>query len=90
MPITVPISRGMTCAVIDLLRLITSLLNVLRLLGYGYLLGSGALDDLVKFAPIKPDTAALRAVIDFHSLSIRHDEIDIITNWAFHGKSSLV
>jgi hypothetical protein len=90
MSMAVTISGSMACTVIDLLRLITRLRYVLRLLGNGYLLGSGAFDDLVKLSPIKPDTPAFRAIIDFHSLTIRHDKIDGRTDWAFHGETSLV
>src|SRR6185369_10958002 len=39
---------------------------------------------------IKPDTATFRAIIDFHSLTIRHDKINGCTDWTFHGGASLV
>jgi hypothetical protein len=84
------ISGSVATAVIDLLRLITRLLYVLGLLGNCSFLGSRALDDFVKFTPVKPDTPAFRAIIDLNPLTIRHDEVNGSTNWAFHGESSLV
>jgi hypothetical protein len=36
---------------------------------------NAALDDLVEFAPVKPDTTALGAVIDLDSLSVGHDKL---------------
>ena len=47
----------------------------------------GTLDDLVEFAPVKPDATAIRAVIDFNSLAFTHDEADVFTDWAVHAIS---
>jgi len=46
------------------------------------------LNDLVYFAPVKPDTAALGAIVDFNTLSFRDNKINRIADWAFHGKFS--
>jgi hypothetical protein len=46
------------------------------------------LDDLVYFTPVKPDTAALWAIVDFNTLSFRDNKINSIADWAFHGKFS--
>jgi len=35
-----------------------------------------ALDDLVEFAPIEPNPAALRAIVNLDALTLAHDEID--------------
>jgi hypothetical protein len=42
------------------------------------------LDDLVQLATVEPDSSALRAIVDFDSLSVGHFEFGII-NWAFHS-----
>lgn len=90
MTMAMTISGSVTSAVIDLLRLITRLLHVLGLLGNCSFLGGRALDDFVEFTPVKPDTPAFRAIIDLNPLTIRHDEVNVGTDWAFHGESSLV
>ena len=87
---SVTISRSVATAVIDLLRLITRLRYMLRLLGNGDLLEGRAFDDLVQLTPVKPDTPTFRAIIDFHSLTIRHDKVNGRTDWAFHDETSLV
>ena len=46
------------------------------------------LDDLVYFTPVKPDAAALGAIVDFNTLSFRDNKINGIADWAFHGKFS--
>jgi len=33
-----------------------------------------ALDDLVEFAAIEPDAAALGTIVDFHTLPVAHDQ----------------
>jgi len=43
------------------------------------------LDDLVYFAPVKPDATALGAIVDFNTLSFRDNKINRIADWAFHG-----
>jgi hypothetical protein len=44
----------------------------------------GPLDDLVQFAAVKPDTAALRTVIYLHLPAFGHDKIDSGTDGTFH------
>jgi hypothetical protein len=46
------------------------------------------LNDLVYFTPIKPDAAALGAIVDFNTLSFRDNKINRIADWTFHGKFS--
>tara|TARA_R110000851_G_scaffold322821_1_gene489063 strand:- start:2307 stop:2741 length:435 start_codon:yes stop_codon:yes gene_type:complete len=46
-----------------------------------------ALYDLVKFAPVEPDTPAIGAKIDLDPLSVRHAQCDI-ANRAAHGSPS--
>ena len=42
------------------------------------------LDNLVEFPAVKPHAAALRSIINFHALSLRHDKVRLWANWAFH------
>lgn len=44
--------------------------------GGGGDVGGGALQDLVQFAAIEPDAAALRAIIDLDPLALAHHEGD--------------
>ena len=53
------------------LRLLCAVHGLLRLRCGGR---SGALDDLVEFSPIQPDTAALRAVVDLDSVAFAHHD----------------
>lgn len=53
------------------------------------LLGQRTLNDLVQFAAVEPDTATLWTIINFYSLTFRHDEIDVGTDWTFHGETPL-
>ena len=46
--------------------------------------GGRTLDNLVKFPSVKPDTAALGAVIDFNSLAIGHNQVDGWADGTFH------
>jgi hypothetical protein len=46
------------------------------------------LDNLVYFAPVKPDAAALGAIVDFNTLSFRDNQINRIAYWAFHSNFS--
>ena len=62
--------------------------GVPRLWGWRHLLRNGPLDDLVKFSPVKPDTATFRAVIDFDPLTFGHDQIDGTADWTFHDVTS--
>jgi len=41
------------------------------------LTASHSFDDFVKFAPIKPNTSALGAIVDFDSISLRQEQIDV-------------
>ena len=43
-----------------------------------------ALDDFVEFAAVQPDSAALRAIIDFDALPLTHGEGNV-ANRARHG-----
>jgi hypothetical protein len=43
-----------------------------------------ALDQFVQLAAVQPDAAALRAVVDLHSLAVRHPQFHV-TNRALHG-----
>lgn len=43
------------------------------------------LDQLVEFASVEPDTAALRAVVDFNSLALGHHQVSNSTCRAFHS-----
>ena len=45
---------------------------------------AGPLDDLVELATIKPDAAALRALINLDALALAHHERDF-ADWAGHG-----
>ena len=47
------------------------------------------LDNFVEFAPIEPHAAALRTIVNFHTLSFRHDKVRIWADWAFHVFCSL-
>lgn len=66
---------------------------LLRIRGRGWLRWPGrpirAFDDLVKFAAIEPNAAALRAIIDFHALTLRHDERGFYTDRTFHACLSI-
>jgi hypothetical protein len=44
----------------------------------------GPLDEFVKLAPIQPDASALRAVIDFDTLTLAHHQRHVWTRGAFH------
>lgn len=46
--------------------------------------GRRSLDDLVQFAPVQPYPPALRAIVDFDALPVRHGEADM-TDRAEHG-----
>ena len=35
-----------------------------------------ALDDLIEFAPVEPDPATLRAIVDLDALALTHDQVD--------------
>ena len=41
-------------------------------------------NQLVEFAPIKPDAAALGTVVDFNALAFGHQEVGVGANGAFH------
>ena len=48
--------------------------------------GEGTFGDLVQFTPIQPNAAALRPIVDFDSLAVRHHQINLDTNRTFHRK----
>jgi hypothetical protein len=48
-------------------------------------LWSRSFEDLVEFPPVQPDTPAFRAIVDFNTLAVRHDEIDGGTYGTFHA-----
>ena len=39
----------------------------------------------VMSSPVQPDTSTLRTVINLNTLSLRHHQIDIRTNWTIHA-----
>jgi len=47
-----------------------------HLLGRACLVNRAALDDLVEFAPVEPNTPAGWTIIDLNALAIGHDKID--------------
>lgn len=64
-------------------RAMTAIVVALRRVGLPLGCGSSphlftcvALDDLVEFTSIQPDTPTLRAIIDLDALSFAHDQID--------------
>jgi hypothetical protein len=48
-----------------------------------------ALDDLVEFAAVEPDAAALRSEIDFDTLPVADRELDIAP-WTLHSGGLLM
>jgi hypothetical protein len=51
---------------------------------------SGAFDQFVEFTAIQPHAAAGRAIIDFNSLAVRHQQIRRLAHWTFHYLASFV
>ena len=49
----------------------------------------GPFKDLVQFTTIQPDTAALRAIVNFDALPIRHDQVNFNTSGTFHRELNL-
>lgn len=49
-----------------------------------HLRNTGAFDDLVELAPVKPDTTTLGTVVYLHSLSLGNQQVDCCTDWTFH------
>ena len=41
-------------------------------------------DDLVEFPAIQPNSPAVGAVIDFYTIAVGHQQIDV-TGWTFHA-----
>ncbi len=48
------------------------------------MISDGTFDDFVKFAAIQPYAAALRAIVDFDSLTLAHHQLNIFTSRALH------
>lgn len=48
----------------------------------------GAFDDFIQFAPIEPDATAVWAVVNFHAVSIGHQQVYIAV-WALHSSFSI-
>jgi hypothetical protein len=46
-------------------------------------------DQFIQFAPVQPNASAIRAIVDFDTLSFRHDKCGVFALWAFHGFQSL-
>ncbi len=42
------------------------------------------LDDLVQLPPVQPHAPAFGAIINFHTLSIGHRQINTLAYWTFH------
>jgi hypothetical protein len=49
---------------------------------------SGTFDDLVQFAPVKPDTPAFRAIVNLNAVAVRHHK-GFIINRTTHVSSCL-
>jgi hypothetical protein len=43
-----------------------------------------SLNDLVEFSTVQPHTAAFGTIVDFHALTVGHDEVGFSAYWAFH------
>ena len=48
--------------------------------------GGSPFNDLIQLTPVEPYTAALWTIIDFNSLAVGHDQIDV-AGGAFHCES---
>jgi hypothetical protein len=84
MAMAMVIIRSMVFAIVLLLRVAW----LMRMLRRGRraegLPGSRTFDNLVEFPSVKPDTAALGAVINFNSLTIGHNQVDGWADGTFH------
>jgi hypothetical protein len=47
----------------------------------------GAVQQFVKFAAVKPDTPACRAIVDLNTLALGHDQGRVGASGAFHDDS---
>lgn len=47
----------------------------------------GTLDQFIQLSSIQPDTTTLWAIINFYTLTVRHQKMRIFTNWTFHHHS---
>jgi hypothetical protein len=52
-----------------------------------HLLREGTFDDLVELPPVKPHTAAGRAIVDLHSLTFPHEQGRVGACRAFHAST---
>ena len=41
-------------------------------------------DNFFKLSAIQPDTATFGTVINFHTMSLSHQQSDVFTHWTFH------
>lgn len=56
---------------------------------HGNRAGGRSFNQLVEFAPVKPDAPTLRAVVDFNALAFGHQETGFRTDGAFHKRQSV-